>query len=416
MIATRMMAMLVALVVLAVSTVKAASCDNACSGHGTCGQNGVCQCFDNWGVGMSHDSGDCSERICPFEFAWVDTPDKLGNHHKYAECANRGICDRETGECECFPGYEGKGCARTTCPNDCSGHGRCKEIQDMPFQITPHQYATGDFLSQKAHTFSDSYHKWDAEKTRGCVCDPEYGDVDCSKRMCMHGNDIMDQRNDLTTARSYHTQFIQMVVNTENSDDANGEADTVNLASGNTFALTFTSKLNETFTTIPIVFDFSSSGFMDMVKDVEFALESLPNNVIDDVHVAGQMARMNSGSEEYANGNPNEPNTVAGTNTQSNSVYFNITFTGENVQGPQNLLTVKTTRCQDGCTPKLSGIELQVTATSPTYIAQQVTELSLADYNSFECGRRGKCDYSTGICECFSGYTGLACGTITSLV
>jgi len=207
-----------------------------------------------------------------------------------------------------------------------------------------------------------------------------------------------------------------MVVNTENSDDANGEADTVNLASGNTFALTFTSKLNETFTTIPIVFDFSSSGFMDMVKDVEFALESLPNNVIDDVHVAGQMARMNSGSEEYANGNPNEPNTVAGTNTQSNSVYFNITFTGENVQGPQNLLTVKTTRCQDGCTPKLSGIELQVTATSPTYIAQQVTELSLADYNSFECGRRGKCDYSTGICECFSGYTGLACGTITSLV
>ena len=95
--------MLVALVVLAVSTVKAASCDNACSGHGTCGQNGVCQCFDNWGVGMSHDSGDCSERICPFEFAWVDTPDKLGNHHKYAECANRGICDRETGECECFP-------------------------------------------------------------------------------------------------------------------------------------------------------------------------------------------------------------------------------------------------------------------------------------------------------------------------
>merc|ERR1719502_1128137 len=64
---------------------------------------------------MSHDSGDCSERICPFEFAWVDTPDKLGNHHKYAECANRGICDRESGECECFPGYEGKGCARTTC-------------------------------------------------------------------------------------------------------------------------------------------------------------------------------------------------------------------------------------------------------------------------------------------------------------
>jgi len=414
--------MLVALVFLAVPAVKAASCDNACSGHGTCGQNGVCQCFDNWGVGMSHDSGDCSERICPFEFAWVDTPDKLGNHHKYAECANRGICDRETGECECFPGYEGKGCARTTCPNDCSGHGRCKEIQDMPFQITPHQYETGDFLSQKAHTFADSYHKWDAEKTRGCVCDPEYGDVDCSKRMCMHGNDIMDQRDDLTAARSYHTQFIQMVVNTQEDDTdsttmAASIADTAKLTSGNTFALTFTSKLNETFTTIPIVFDFSSGGFKDMVKDVEFALESLPNKVIDDVHVEGQMARMDTGSEAWTN---NQANTIANTNLDGNSVYFNITFTGENVQGPQNLLTVKTTRCQDGCTPKLSGIELQVTGSSVTgysgYTAQQVMELTLADYNSFECGRRGKCDYTTGICECFSGYTGLACGTITSLV
>merc|ERR1711998_636200 len=224
--------------------VLGASCDNACSGHGTCGQNGVCTCFDNWGVGLGRVSGDCSERICPFEFAWVDTPDKLGNHHKYAECANRGICDRETGECECFPGYEGKGCARTTCPNDCSGHGRCMEIQDMPFQITPHQYATGDFLSQSAHTFASSYHKWDAEKTRGCVCDPEYGDVDCSKRMCMHGNDIMDQRDDLTDTRLYQTQFIQMVVNTENFESdgitQTDGSDTAAMTSGNTFALTFT--------------------------------------------------------------------------------------------------------------------------------------------------------------------------------
>lgn len=406
---------IVALVVALFGAANAASCDNACSGHGTCGQNGVCTCFDNWGVGLGHDSGDCSERICPFEFAWVDTPDKLGNHHKYAECANRGICDRETGECECFPGYEGKGCARTTCPNDCSGHGRCREIQDMPFQITPMQYEDGSFLSQKAHTFGGDYVKWDAEKTRGCVCDPEWGDADCSKRMCMHGNDIMDQRQDLTAARKFHTQHIQMVVNV---DDDVTDAQTTTFTASNTFALTFTSRLNESFTTIPIVWDRTSGGFNDMLKDVEHALESLPNKVIDDVHVAGSWYTANDGAEAWTSSHPQTLSTDAGevAKRSTNSIYLNVTFTGENVQGPQNLLTVKTTRCQDGCTPKLTGIEMMVHKDSAAYTTQKVMEVELADYNSYECGRRGKCDYSTGICECFSGYTGLSCGTITSLV
>merc|ERR1711988_1672568 len=102
---------------------------------------------------------------------------------------------------------------------------------------------------------------------------------------------------------------IQMVVNTANFEsDGTTETDgtdTRDLASGKTFALTFTSKLNETFTTIPIVFDFSSGGFMDMVKDVEFALESLPNKVIDDVHVEGQMARVDTNTEAGSTMAPN---------------------------------------------------------------------------------------------------------------
>lgn len=351
----------------------ASACDNSCSGHGRCGQKGVCECFDNWGMGLAHLSGDCSERICPFELAWVDIPDKNGNRHKYAECSNKGICNRATGECECFPGYEGKGCQRTSCPNDCSGHGRCKYIENLPYAAVPADYATGDFLPQDAQTFN--YYSWDQTKTRGCVCDPGYGDVDCSKRLCEFGNDVMDQRQDLLEPRKYQVQNIKF-----EADDASS----ISGLAGNSFALTFKSKLNETFTTVPINFFSSQSDFHDFVLDIEEALEKLPNRVIDNVEVHGSYDGVNS-------------------------AYINITFVGDHVQGPQNLITVKDILCGDGCTPKLTGLELQPATNN-------ITEVQLSDYNSYECGRRGKCDYDTGLCNCFAGYTGLSCSTIACLV
>jgi len=348
------------------------ACDNQCSGHGTCMIDDVCQCYDNFGVGLSHLSGDCSDRICPYEIAWVDTPDKSGSFHKYSECAGRGVCDRTSGLCSCFDGYQGKACQRQSCPNDCSGHGTCEYIEDLTYAATYNDYSK-HYFRELPESFP--YHLWDTGKTRGCVCDPQYGDIDCSKRMCPFGTDVLDTHDNLLVSARYQIQRIAFEAATVNTD-----------LKSKTFALTFKSKLNETFTTIPIVFD--PVGTDDFENDVQLALLNLPNKVID-----GVKASVNILSTKV--------------------VELDVTFTGNAVQGTQHLLIVENYECGAGCTPKITGLNVE---TRKDMLSSNITEVQSSDYNSYECGRRGKCDYTSGLCACFQGYTGENCNTLTTLV
>jgi len=378
----------VVLLLLALASKVEAGCDNQCSGHGTCGFDDICTCYDNWGVGLTHDSGDCSERVCPHEIAWVDTPTENGLFHNYAECANRGICDRSTGECQCFDGYEGKGCQRTSCPNDCSGHGTCEYIEDMEFDQSWDDLSvtvTRDTMATYTYT------NWDENKVRGCVCDATYTDIDCSKRLCPHGTDVLDQRDDLTMSARYQRQTIDII-----------PSNSIDEIESQTFALTFKSRLNETFTTHPIVVP-SAQGTEDLEgfsTDIRLALLKLPNRVIDDVNVVSSYSSTNA--------------TKLGTEPDTTIVIkVRIEFSGDAVQGQQHLVAVESYMCEEGCTPFITGMNLQ---TRVGVDASSTTEVVLSNYNSYECGRRGKCDYATGLCSCFTGYTGENCNMLTTLV
>ena len=203
----------VVVVALLALTVRS-ECPNACSFHGKCWAYDVCSCWKGW---MGN---DCSQRMCQFDRAHADTPKGdlnsngaitgpskvvvrndqvhpygtteqypnlvdsqgtvlLNTGHDWRECSNKGLCDRTTGICRCFPGYTGSTCQRNNCPVDgngrwCSGHGMCR---------TAHDVATLDH--------NNTYRLWDADVTMRCTCDEGYEGPDCSKRSCPAGVDPM---------------------------------------------------------------------------------------------------------------------------------------------------------------------------------------------------------------------------------
>merc|ERR1719387_1782951 len=375
------------IIALTLVSMASAACPNSCSGHGSCGANEVCQCYDGWGMGGSP-GGDCSDRFCPYELAWAGAPDKSGATHTYAECAGKGVCDRETGQCECFGGFEDKGCGRQSCPDSCSGHGTCEYQNELAFGTVWGDYYDGSVDAYRGlgvgAVIPSADVAWDADRARACSCDAGWTGINCAARMCPSGNDVMDLRSNTGVAANSQVQTITLISGgVDGGKTFAGDAATD--FNGKSFALTFTSKMNETFTTVPV--ELVSGNVGNLATAVKNALRGLPNKVVND-----------------------------------------CTFSGTSVQGKQHLLEVETAPCGDGCTPSLDGIAgTLVQGINNTFNAKadkthgdgtlsSVVESTASDYNSYECGRRGKCDYDTGLCSCFEGYTGEACTSLTALI
>ncbi len=166
--------------------------------------------------------------------------------HAYSECSNKGICDRDSGTCDCFEGYEGSACQRASCPVSsngvCSGHGTCKTISELA-----------------ADDNSNVYRLWDEDKTMGCDCDAGYSGADCSARVCKHGADPL-YYDDFANVRfaNFTMQFYMQAAD--------------KMAYGN-YSIIFTDVYGEDWETDPIDINAACSVIQDR-------LESLPNNVI----------------------------------------------------------------------------------------------------------------------------------------
>jgi hypothetical protein len=323
--------------------------------------NNVCECYQSW---QSGDEADCSDRTCAYDIAWADVPHGEDDAHYYAECSARGICNRKSGLCECFDGYTGKGCRLTTCPNDCSGHGTCDYLDDAAFSSFDGSSDQLDYALK--HLLRNL---WDQKKNRLCVCDPMWTDVDCSRRMCPRTNDVLNRQTELNCDENSSdlNQVQQVCFNGDSSDDA---AATVALAYYDLYGTKFIT---------------NAIAISAAAEIVQVALRSLPDHALELVTVSdiGSWCEFEAPTSGSAHGWFSHGDTTRG---------WEITFRG---QVP--LLDV----LADGV---------------PGATTFSVKRINAGDKNSFECSRRGKCDYSTGTCECFTGFTDEDCSTQAALI
>jgi len=389
-----------------------AACPNGCSGHGTCGSSDACSCYKSWS------GGDCSLRSCPKGPSWstvsldelkddrtstwligstpggyaADTSNlqtsftelypKVPGLRPYVQCSGRGTCDHATGQCKCFAGYEGLGCRRTTCPNGCSGHGRCLNNYES------------NSLYKSFNSANDQ--QWDQKSTQQCVCDRGFTGYDCSSRLCPLGVDP-------TVSCGETSEIDRQLVRVTND--------------AGYFTLSFQDVFGGVFTTRPIKTNACSTA--GKCNEVQFALMELPNMALPSIEVD----KKNLGTTDFQN--------------------FVLTFSSPLTNGKQNTLTcnnvhdstvqgaspmyVKSPVCHvyDVGIPewfnaagsvqpaKLHTNKASQTATTTKDFTHKtifgVDPVKSSYPKSAPCANKGLCDAATATCKCANGHYGESC-------
>lgn len=353
-------------------TISGCHGQNNCNGHGTCDDNKRrCTCMEGWGADTDialYKAPDCSRRTCPSGYSWFTAPKTTTMAHEVRECSDGGICDRNTGKCRCFDGFDGTACQRMGCKDKCSGHGNCVSMRRAAkmtnaFPLSP---ATSYEGREQSTT-------WDSDQMHGCICESSwavglgsgerqlaewYGPA-CSLRRCPSGNDPLSVSND---ENCYNKR--ENGAKTAEDDREIQEITTSSTTGplGGTYSLSMGSTGTTTTTAITPNADFSA-------ENMQSALQSL--DAISNVEVQRSSFR-------------------------DNGYTYTVTFAIST--GDVDLITANTSSLTGG-----SVAVREVRKGVAGHYGQPGNRCHI------ECSGRGSCDPTFGVCTCFSGYRGSAC-------
>lgn len=317
---------------------------SSCPGDTTCSGHGVCDTEEmKCDCSEGWFGGDCAQRSCPEGLAWFVYPsDDEASHDTLMECSNGGTCDRATGACQCDDIYTGAACEVMTC-----GGGAAEPCNNhgkcmSMAELALNHYDNGVLDPYEYGTDPNNPATWDAYKLYGCQCDDGFEGYDCSLRSCPYGDDpgTYDQYNEL------------QLLTCE--------------AYGGTFTLTF--REDET----------GEIQWNATAPDVKAALEEL-----DTIAVLG--------SVKFSEGDA-----VCADEDTTNVVQ--IQFQTEHSDLPD--LEYDADNLEDSAGTEGGG---SVALYSDGDSVDGYTSVT-GDTENEVCSNRGLCDYTLGLCSCFTGY------------
>lgn len=355
---------------------------------------------------------DCSRRTCPRGTSWTELGQeqsgKICTHATEVECSDQGLCDRATGLCSCFPGFTGSACQRTACPDDCSGHGTCRSNRDFAYdfgvakthQLLQNADSTERFNENYVATYMDA---WDSGLLYGCLCDIGYRGPSCAQIECPSAIDPLDDKCSdeflakLGLSDIEHELFVEnfQIQKFAATGAAGWEA---------AYALATTTEQSsvDNCNTAPNIADKSKCE-----------ATTSPDGVHKCIFTAGVAA------------NP-ATNTCASTKAGEKCDHTDATkdkatcekagteckFTA---QGAVSAAVPAT--CVQPNPPKVTptGEILPSGADKNRHFYQGKVYSCFGSMAGQDCSGRGICDFSTGQCQCFSGYSGTACNSIDEM-